>query len=88
MAFYGEAAHSPKQLAFMQFLAQYGKTYATKSDMTSRFSIFSENYDRMTAHNSASDKFKMGVNHFFDMTTDEFSALYGTSGLKVKPALA
>ena len=47
MVFYGEAAHSEKQQAFLQFLAKYGKTYATKSDMTSRFQTFSENYDHI-----------------------------------------
>ena len=35
--FYGDNVHSEKQVAFMQFLAKYGKTYATKSDLGSRF---------------------------------------------------
>ena len=41
IAFYGTTANSEKQVAFLQFLAKYGKTYATKSDMNSRFEIFS-----------------------------------------------
>ena len=41
MQFYGDAVHQEKQQAFMQFLAKYGKTYTSKSDMGSRFEIFS-----------------------------------------------
>jgi len=41
MQFYGDSVHQEKQQAFMQFLAKYGKTYASKSDMGSRFEIFS-----------------------------------------------
>lgn len=56
----------------MQFLAKYGKTYATKSDIHSRFQIFSANYDRIQEHNEKEDAYKMGINHFSDMTEDEF----------------
>ena len=41
MQFYGDSIHEEKQQAFMHFLAKYGKTYASKSDMGSRFEIFS-----------------------------------------------
>jgi hypothetical protein len=41
MQFYGDSVHEEKQQAFMQFLAKYGKTYASKSDLGSRFEIFS-----------------------------------------------
>ena len=62
MQFYGDSVHEEKQQAFMQFLAKFGKTYASKSDMGSRFEVFSQNYDRIQAHNSQSDAYKMGVN--------------------------
>jgi C1A family cysteine protease len=77
--FYGEI--SEKQAAFMQFIAKYGKTYAAKSDMGSRFQTFSANYDRVQAHNSLDNAFKMGVNRFSDMTEEEFTSMYGTQGL-------
>ena len=32
------------RMAFMQFLARYGRSYASKSDMDERFAIFSGNY--------------------------------------------
>jgi Cathepsin propeptide inhibitor domain (I29) len=51
MQFYGDAIHEEKQQAFMQFLARYGKTYASKNDMGNRFQVFSENFDRIKAHN-------------------------------------
>lgn len=45
IAFFGE--HSDKEIAFMQFLAKYGKTYATKNDLSSRYAVFAEHYDRV-----------------------------------------
>lgn len=84
--FYGDSQHSEKQAAFMQFLAKYGKTYATKSDLSSRFQIFSENFDRVKEHNNQAEKFTMGINRFSDMSIEEFSSLYGTQGLTVKEA--
>ena len=72
----------------MHFLAKYGKTYATKSDVNTRFAVFSDNFDRIQAHNSiqAGEKFKMGINQFTDMTETEFSKIYGINGLNnVKP---
>ena len=55
LAFYGSNMDE-KHTAFLQFLAKYGKTYATKSDMGSRFKTFSDNYDLIQAHNSAKDE--------------------------------
>jgi hypothetical protein len=40
LAFYGSNVDE-KQAAFISFLAKYSKTYATKSDMNTRFQIFS-----------------------------------------------
>jgi hypothetical protein len=37
----------------MQFLAKYGKMYATKSDLNSRFEVFSQTYDKVKEHNTA-----------------------------------
>ncbi len=67
----------------MQFLARYGKTYASKNDMSSRFSIFSANYDRVKAHNLATGEngYKMGINQFSDLSIEEFQTLYGVKGL-------
>lgn len=46
-----------KETAFLHFLARYGKTYASKTDLTGRFEVFSKNYDAIQAHNADGDRF-------------------------------
>ena len=66
----------------MQFLAKYGKMYATKSDLNSRFEVFSQTYDKVKEHNSAQiERFQMGINAFSDMTEEEFANHYGRKGV-------
>ena len=66
----------------MQFLAKYGKMYATKSDLNSRFEAFSQTYDKVKEHNSANtERFQMGINAFSDMTEQEFASHYGRKGV-------
>jgi len=60
----------------MKFIAQHGKTYASKSDFASRFETFSANVDRIEEHNSKELSFKMGINSFADMTLNEFESSY------------
>lgn len=38
---------SEKEAAFIKFIAEYGKVYASTNEVTSRFKIFSENYDKI-----------------------------------------
>ena len=83
MAFYGDSAQSESQVAFMQFLVKYGKTYATKGDITSRFSTFSENFERVKEHNKGG-RFRMGINQFSDMTLEEFTAIYGQNKMIIR----
>lgn len=35
----------------MQFLAKYGKTYASKHDVNTKFATFSQNHKLMKEHN-------------------------------------
>lgn len=65
----------------MQFLAQYGKTYATKNHMNSKFQIFSKNYKAIKEHNSQGHDYEMGVNQYTDLTIEEFTELYHKEGL-------
>lgn len=67
----------------MQFLVKYGKTYATKGDITSRFSTFSENFERVKEHNKGG-RFRMGINQFSDMTLEEFTAIYGQNKMIIR----
>lgn len=59
-AFYQDMGE--KETAFLNFLARYGKTYASKTDLTGRFEVFSKNYDAVQAHNAVSERFSMGIN--------------------------
>ena len=70
MQFYGDAMHEERQVAFMQFLARYGKTYASKNDISNRFNVFAANYDKIKEHNQKGT-YKMGINHFSDLTVEE-----------------
>jgi len=35
------------QIAFMRFISEYGKTYATKSHYHSKYEIFAKNYENI-----------------------------------------
>ena len=53
--------------AFIQFIAKYGRAYASKYELPERYKVFKKNYDMIMAHNSRSDvTFKMGLNQFSD----------------------
>jgi len=52
--FYGESMHDEKQVAFMDFIVRFGRSYATKGDLAHRFAAFSKNYHRIMENNKAS----------------------------------
>jgi hypothetical protein len=79
--FYGEGVTPAKTQAFLTFLAQHGKTYATKDDVNTRFEIFSKNYDHIEEHNENNEHFKKAINKFADLTEEEFTHHY-LRGLK------
>ena len=66
----------------MNFLIKYERSYATKNDLHSRYEIFSNNYDEIEAHNKENPYVKKEINHFSDLTVEEFSNIY-LSGLKL-----
>ena len=47
--------HTEIESAFIQFIAKYGKSYASKSEVPSRFENFSKIYKMIKAHNSKPD---------------------------------
>ena len=67
----------------MQFVAQFGKTYATKNDVNSKYDVFVQNYRQMKAHNEVSTTYQKGINKFSDLTIEEFTSLYHKNGLAV-----
>ena len=58
----------------MNFLASYGKTYASKSHLHTRYQTFASNYKKIKEHNSNAEKtHEMGINQFSDLTLEEFT---------------
>ena len=74
-----------KHLAFADFIARFGRSYASKTEVDARFEIFAENYDDIQAHNERYEAgetlFEKGVNKFTDLTRDEFNARYHSAML-------
>ena len=68
----------------MRFVAEYGKTYTTKSHLNTRYEIFAKNFEMIKTHNANEEKhYEMGVNKFTDMTHEEFLEHYHKHGLKM-----
>jgi KDEL-tailed cysteine endopeptidase len=60
---------------FETFASKHGKTYASREEADFRFKVFSENVIKIEEHNKKEgETFKMGINMFTDMTSEEFSA--------------
>lgn len=66
-SFFAKSENAEVEQAFIQFIAKYGRSYASKHELPERFKIFQKNYETIMAHNTRSDvSFKMGVNQFAD----------------------
>lgn len=69
---------SEVEQAFVQFIAKYGRSYASKSEIPKRFKVFAKNYAMVKAHNSKPDAlYTMEMNRFSDMTDEDFKAEFG-----------
>ena len=56
---------------FQQFLTKYNKTYLTKEEYLKRLNLFNSSFYRIINHNSKNYSFKLGINHFSDLTEEE-----------------
>ena len=77
---------SERQAAFAQFIAEHGRSYTSKDHADDRFDVFSQNYERIKAHNSNPNSgYQMGINQFADMTREELHEhlMSGQNKLKV-----
>ncbi|CDW75654.1 gut cathepsin l-like cysteine protease [Stylonychia lemnae] len=83
MTLFGSSELNETQMAFLRFIAEHGKTYATKSHYHSKFETFAKNYQDIKEHNSVNEHFKKEINKFADMTVDEFNEEYHKFGLKL-----
>jgi hypothetical protein len=62
--------------AFIQFIATYGKNYAGKGEVATRFENFAKTYKMVKAHNLKEDATsKMEINWFADLSEDEFPVM-------------
>ena len=66
------------QEAFMDFIAEYRKSYSNSWDFENRYMIFRDNYQKIEDHNLNADfvGFTMKVNQFADLTLEEFQETY------------
>lgn len=73
------------QNAFMEFVAEYQKSYYNSYEFENRYLTFKDNYQRIADHNLNADMigFTLKVNQFGDLSQEEFKAKYLT--LKEKP---
>jgi membrane protein insertase Oxa1/YidC/SpoIIIJ len=72
-----DATDKDIHLAFVSFLAKYGRSYASKEHMTTRYEVFKQNFKSMQAHDRARTGYSVGVNQFSDLTEEEFLQIYG-----------
>jgi C1A family cysteine protease len=53
---------------------KYGKNYKDTTEYAKRKKAFTDNYNKIIAHNSTKAGFELNVNQFADWTADEFKA--------------
>jgi len=69
---YTDVNFQEKHIAFADFLATHGRSYTSLDEHSSRFDVFSSNYDMINAHNARTDAtFDMAINHLADLTQQE-----------------
>jgi len=59
---------------------KHNKDYGTRTEDALRFTIWTENYVKIKAHNAEQSSYKLAMNKFGDLTEDEFSKFVNPSG--------
>mmetsp|Transcript_44963 Transcript_44963/g.95864 ORF Transcript_44963/g.95864 Transcript_44963/m.95864 type:complete len:468 (-) Transcript_44963:80-1483(-) len=57
---------------FEKYIKDFDKVYASAEEKEARFQAFSENYNYILEENAKGHSYELGLNHFTDMSTDEF----------------
>lgn len=69
---------SEGERAFLDYAAEYGKMYATRSEYELRKELFLQRLNTVVQHNSRnSGSLTLEINKFADMTTDEWTMYKG-----------
>jgi len=72
------AVSTDVEMEFVKFIAQHGRSYATTEEYNFRLGVFAEKFDFIMQHNAENaDDHVVGVNHFMDMTMDEYKKHLG-----------
>ena len=73
---------APLYERYEQWMAQHGRNYIDSMEQEKRFNIFKDNIEYIDKSNNEGNRtFKLGVNKFADLTTEEFLASY--TGYKI-----
>ncbi|CAI9099962.1 OLC1v1036865C1 [Oldenlandia corymbosa var. corymbosa] len=60
-----------------EWISRHGRVYADDVEKAHRFKIFQENFEMIEAFNKAENRsYKLAINHFGDLTNDEFHAAH------------
>jgi C1A family cysteine protease len=82
--------HDEVTLAFNNYLAKYGKSYATKEEYNYRLEQFKNTYHSIMHHNmmNGNDGYTMTLNKFSDYSPAEFKKMMGYKASLYKPSNA
>jgi KDEL-tailed cysteine endopeptidase len=71
-----------KQFLFTRYVQQYNKSYEMK-DVFQRFAVFSENLEKIIAHNAESNSdVVLSINQFGDLSNEEYKKVLGLKMIK------
>ena len=60
---------------FKSYMTSFGKEYSSEAEYTHRFRTFRDNLAYIRVFNSMNNDWALGVNHFADLTSQEFGSL-------------
>jgi len=60
---------------FQEFVAKYGRHYASRTEEKQRFAIFKENLDFVKAENAKQQPYRLVINEFADQALEEFASM-------------
>lgn len=85
-ALFALSSGSPSEVkqAFEEFIAKYGRKYATPAEEAKRFEIFENNYNFIKSENARGRPYTLVVNEFADQSSEEFKTT--RFGLSPPPA--
>ena len=77
------AADANVEHRFLEYLAEHGKSYATREEFMFRLNIFTQKMQVIEEHNSRNDvSHSLGLNHMADWTDHEYKKLLGYKSTK------